>query len=213
MGKLEYVKAYPELYAPGTEPSLVDVPEMLFLMADGSGDPNELEGEFTKALELLYSLAYTIKMSHKAGSAPEGYFEYAVPPLEGLWWFGDGATDIAAADKRKYCWTAMIRQPEFVTPEFFRWAAGEVARNKKKLDTGRARLARFTEGLCVQCMHIGPYAEEPATVGRMHAYTQAQGLISDLSDERKHHEIYLGDPRRTAPEKLRTVLRLPVRRA
>jgi hypothetical protein len=210
MGKLEYVKAYPELYAPGTEPSLVDVPGMTFLMADGSGDPNDLEGEFTKAVELLYGIAYTIKMSPKAGSAPEGFFEYTMPPLEGLWWFGDGARDVLTADKRLYRWTAMIRQPEFVTPEFFQWAAGEV-RRKKKLDTDRARLQRFTEGLCVQCMHIGPYAEEPATVERMHAYAEAQGLLGDLSDARKHHEIYLGDPRRAAPEKMRTVLRQPVR--
>ena len=212
MAKLEYVKAYPELYAPGTEPSLVDVPGMLFLMADGSGDPNDLEGEFTKAVELLYAFAYTIKMSPKAGSAPEGYFEYAMPPLEGLWGFGDGASDVTTADKRRYCWTAMIRQPEFVTDEFFQWAAGEV-RRKKKLDTTRARLVRFEEGLCVQCMHIGPYAEEPATIGRMHTLAGAQGFVCDLSGERRHHEIYMGDPRRAVPEKMKTVLRLPVRRA
>ncbi len=211
MGKLEYVKAYPELYAPGTEPSLVDVPEMTFLTAEGSGDPNELEGEFTKAVELLYGIAYTIKMSPKTGSAPLGYFEYTMPPLEGLWWFGDGAVDALTADKSLYHWTAMIRQPEFVTPEFFAWAAGEVKR-KKKLDTDRARLTRFQEGLCVQCMHIGPYATEPETIERMHAYAEAQGLLCDLSDERKHHEIYLGDPRRAAPEKMRTVLRHPVRK-
>lgn len=211
MGKLEYVKAYPELYAPGTEPSLVDVPGMTFLMADGSGDPNDLEGEFTKAVEVLYAIAYTIKMSPKGSNGPEGYFEYAMPPLEGLWWFGDGAGDVSTADKRLYHWTAMIRQPEFVTPEFYEWAAGEV-RRKKKLDTGRARLVEFAEGLCVQCMHLGPYAEEPATVERMRAYAEAQGLLCDLSEVRKHHEIYLGDPRRTAPQKMRTVLRHPVRR-
>ena len=212
MGKLEYVKAYPELYAPGTEPFLVDVPEMIFLMADGSGDPNDPEGEFARAVELLYAIAYTIKMSPKAGNAPDGYFEYTMPPLEGLWWFGDGAVDVLAADKRLYHWTAMIRQPEFVTTEVFEWAAGEVER-KKKLNTDRARLAKFTEGLCVQCMHVGPFATEPATVERMHAYAEAQGLRSDLSEARKHHEIYLGDFRRTAPEKLRTVLRHPVRKS
>lgn len=211
MGKLEYVKAFPELYAPGTAPSLIDVPEMLFLQVDGCGDPNDPEGEYFKALELLYALAYTIKMSPKGGNALEGYFEYSVPPLEGLWWFGDGAGDVLTADKRQYRWTSMIRQPDFVTPGVIEWAAGEVKR-KKKLDTSRARLARFREGLCVQCMHIGPYALEPATVERMHAYMEASGLICDLSDVRKHHEIYLGDPRRTAPEKLRTVLRHPVRR-
>jgi hypothetical protein len=154
MGKLEYVKEFPELYAPGTAPSLIDVPEMLFLTVDGCGDPNDPEGEYTKALELLYALTYTIKMSPKGGNAPEGYFEYSVPPLEGLWWFGDGAGDVLTADKRQYRWTSMIRQPEFVTPGVFEWAAGEV-RRKKKLDTSRALLTRFREGLCVQCMHIG----------------------------------------------------------
>lgn len=212
MGKLEYVKAYPELYAPGLEPGLVDVPEMVFLQVDGCGDPNEPEGEYSKALELLYALTYTIKMSPKGGNVPEGYFEYAVPPLEGLWWFGDGSVDVLTADKRKYQWMSMIRQPEFVTPQVFEWAAGEVER-KKKLDISRARLARFTEGLCVQVMHIGPYADEPATVERMHAFLADNGLMSDLSDTRRHHEIYLGDPRRLAPEKMRTILRLPVRKA
>ena len=212
MAKLEYVKAFPELYAPGSQPVVVDVPEMLFLQVDGSGDPNEPDGEYAKALELLYAITYTIKMSPKGGSAPEGYFEYAVPPLEGLWWFGDGVTDIRLADKRKYQWTAMIRQPEFVTPSVFEWAAAEVAR-KKKLDTSRARLVNFREGLCVQVMHIGPYADEPATVARMNAFLAEKGLMNDLSDTRRHHEIYLGDPRRAAPEKMRTVLRHPIRKA
>ena len=209
MGKLEYVKAFPEFYAPGTEPELADVPEMVFLQVDGSGDPNEPEGEYAKALELLYTLAYTIKMSPKGGVALEGYFEYVVPPLEGLWAFGDGAMDLAAADKRQFRWTSMIRQPEFVTDQVFEWAAGEV-RRKKKLDTSRAKLARFREGLAVQCMHIGPYATEPRTVEKMRAYMEVSGLLPDFSEARRHHEIYLGDPRRTAPEKLRTVLRHPV---
>jgi hypothetical protein len=212
MGKLEYIKAFPELYAPGTQPSLVDVPEMIFFQVDGCGNPNDPEGEYARAVELLYALAYTIKMSIKSGSAPEGYFEYTVPPLEGLWWFGDDAVDVLTADKQQYKWTSMIRQPEFVTNEVFEWAAGEV-RHSKKLDTSRARLARFREGLCVQCMHIGPYAQEPATVEKINAYAAENGLLCDLSEARKHHEIYLGDPRRSAPEKLRTVLRHPVRRA
>ena len=212
MGKLEYVKAFPEFYAPGGEPTAVDVPEMVFLQVDGAGNPNEEDGAYAKAVELLYALAYTIKMSPKGGRTPEGYFEYAVPPLESLWWFGDGAMDVLTADKNKYHWTAMIRQPEFVTPAVFEWAASEVLR-KKKLDVSRARLVPFREGLSVQCMHFGPYADEPATVARMQAFMAENGLVSDLSEERKHHEIYLGDPRRTAPEKMRTVLRHPARRA
>ena len=212
MGKQEYVKAFLELYAPGGEPTAVDVPEMVFLQVDGAGNPNEEDGAYAKAVELLYAIAYTIKMLPKGGRTPEGYFEYAVPPLESLWWFGDGAMDVLTADKDKYHWTAMIRQPEFVTPAVFDWAASEVLR-KKKLDVSRARLASFREGLCVQCMHFGPYADEPATVARMQAFMAENGLVSDLSEERKHHEIYLGDPRRTAPEKMRTVLRHPARRA
>jgi len=212
MGKLEYVKAFPEFYAPATAPSLVDVPEMVFLQVDGEGNPNDPEGQYAKALELLYGISYTIKMAPKGGYTPEGYFDYTVPPLEGLWWFGDGVTDILKADKDRYCWTSMIRQPEFVTPGVFSWAAGEVAR-KKKLDASRARFVRFTEGLCVQCMHVGAYDAEPATVAKMNAYMAANGLRCDLSDTRRHHEIYLGDPRRTAVEKLKTVLRHPVRRA
>lgn len=211
MDKLEYVKAYPELYAPGTTPVVVDVPEILFLQVDGSGDPNETDGEYARALEVLYAITYTIKMSPKGGDVLEGYFEYTVPPLEGLWWFGDGVTDIKVADKRKYHWTAMIRQPEFITPSVLEWASAEVAR-KKKLDTSRARLANFREGLCVQAMHIGPYADEPATVARMNAFLAENGLSNDLSDARRHHEIYLGDPRRVAPEKMRTVLRHPIRK-
>jgi hypothetical protein len=212
MGKLEYVKACPVFYAPGTEPGLVDVPEMVFLQVVGSGDPNDPEGEYVRALELLNALSYTIKMAPKGGHTPEGYIEYAVPPLEGLWEFGDGAADLATADKGQFRWTAMIRQPEFVTDGVLDWAAGEVFR-KKKLDASRARLARFREGLCVQCMHIGSYASEPRTVERMHAYLEANGFLCDFSEVRRHHEIYLGDPRQTAPEKLRTVLRHPVRRA
>ena len=151
MDKLEYVKAFPGLYAPGTEPSAVDVPEMLFLQVDGGGDPNEPDGEYAAALELLYALSYAIKMSPKSGNTPDGYFEYAVPPLEGLWWFGDGAEDVLTADKRLYRWTAMIRQPEFVTPTVFEWAAAEVVR-KKKLDARRARIARFSKGCeCRRC--------------------------------------------------------------
>ncbi len=211
MEKFSFVKAYPMLYSPGAQPALIDVPEMNFLQVEGSGDPNESEGAYAKAVELLYALSYTIKMVPKGGSAAEGYFEYAVPPLEGLWWFGDGAVDVMTADKRQYRWISMIRQPEFVTPDVLGWAAGEVLR-KKKLDTSGARFVRFHEGLCVQAMHVGPYSAEPETIRRMHGFLAEGGLLPDLSDTRRHHEIYLGNPRRAAPEKLRTVLRLPVRR-
>ncbi len=211
MSKLDYKTAYKELYAPKTTPSVIDVGPMTFIMADGRGNPNDEEGEFQRAVELLYALTYTIKMSPKSGNSPEGYFEYVVPPLEGLWWMDD-PEHADFQDKDKYCWTAMIRQPEFVTQQVYEWAAAEVSR-KKKLDTDIARLELFTEGLCVQCMHIGPYSDEPATIEKMEAYMAQNGLVRDLSDTRKHHEIYLGDPRKTEPSKMRTILRYPVRKA
>ncbi len=211
MRKLDYKTAYKELYAPKSTPSVIAVGPMTFIMADGRGNPNDEEGEFQRAVELLYALTYTIKMSPKSGNAPEGYFEYVVPPLEGLWWMDD-PEHADFQDKDKYCWTAMIRQPEFVTQQVYEWAAAEVSR-KKKLDTDIARLELFTEGLCVQCMHIGPYSDEPATIEKMEAYMVQNGLIRDLSDTRKHHEIYLGDPRKTEPSKMRTILRYPVRQA
>ena len=151
MSKLDYKTAYKELYAPKTTPSVVDVAPMAFIMVDGRGNPNDEGGEFQRAVELLYALTYTIKMSPKNGSAPEGYFEYVVPPLEGLWWMDD-PQNADFQHKDKYCWTAMIRQPEFVTAAVFNWAVQEV-RRKKRMDTGIARLEGFTEGLCVQCMH------------------------------------------------------------
>ncbi len=210
MSKLDYKTASKELYAPKTTPSVIDVAPMTFIMVDGRGNPNDEGGEFQRAVELLYALTYTIKMSPKNGSAPEGYFEYVVPPLEGLWWMDD-PQNADFRQKDKYCWTAMIRQPEFVTAVVFNWAVQEV-RRKKRLDTSIARLEGFTEGLCVQCMHLGPFSEEPATLEKMEAFMVQNGLVCDLSDTRQHHEIYLGDPRRTEPSKLRTILRYPVRR-
>lgn len=205
--KLDYKKQYKDLYMPGKKPMAVDVPDMTFMMVDGAGDPN---GEvYQKAVSALYALTFTIKMSKMGGGAPAGYFEYVVPPLEGLWW-SEGPFDF---DQRgAWRWTSMIRQPEFVTQEVFDWAVAQCKQKKPDIDVSAARLESFTEGLCVQVMHIGPYADEPASVELMHAYMEQNGLRDDTGLERKHHEIYLGDPRKTAPEKLRTVLRHPVAR-
>ena len=205
----EFIKERKDLYQPGTMPAAIDVPEMTFLAVDGRGDPNEPEGEYGRALELLYALSYTIKMSEKSGHALPGYYEYRVPPLEGLWQMANGAPGVDYARKADFCWTSLIRQPEFVDEAAFIWAAAEV-RRKKKLDVSSARLVRFCEGLCVQCMHIGPYDDEPATVARMDRWIAENGYKNDLNADRRHHEIYLGDPRRTAPEKRRTILRHPV---
>ncbi len=216
--KMDYSLAYRELYRPSREPGIIDVPEIPFLMVDGQGDPNQEDGEYQKALELLYALTFTIKMSKMGARAIPGYFEYAVPPLEGLWWLADEKDMDFFSRKERYCWTSMIRQPEFVTEEVLAWAKGEVRRKKPGLDAEKARLASFAEGLCVQAMHLGPYDKEPETLAGMEAYIHEHGLETDIGTPlkngmvRRHHEIYLGDPRKTKPENLKTVLRHPVKR-
>lgn len=209
MEKLDYKKAQRSLYLPGRSPSLIEVPALPFIMVDGAGDPNAEGGAYQQALSLLYALSFTIKMSRLEKEAPAGYFDYVVPPLEGLWrQAGGGPVDYAR--KEDFLWTAMIRQPDFVTPLVFAWACERIA-SKKGLDPSPARLEIYHEGLCVQCMHWGPYDEEPATLDRLAAFMAAQGLTPDDSPTRRHHEIYLSDPRRTQPQRLKTVLRLPVK--
>ena len=210
MEKLDYKKEFKEFYNPKSTPSAIDIPEMKFIQVDGRGNPNDEGGQYQQALELLYALTYTIKMAPKSGNAFKDYFEYVVPPLEGLWWLSDSA-DVDFRDKSSYCWTSMIRQPEFVTAEVFKYAL-ETVEKKKGLDTSKARLVTFTEGLCVQCMHLGSYDDEPATLAKMREFMAQNGLISELNDERRHHEIYLGDPRKIEASKRKTVLRYPVKR-
>ena len=210
MDKLDYKKEFKELYNPKTVPSSIEVPEMKFIQVDGKGNPNDEGGAYQQALELLYALTYTIKMAPKSGKTPMDYFEYVVPPLEGLWWFADNS-ESDSGDKSKYCWTSMIRQPEFVTDEVFRYATETVA-TKKGLDTSKARLVTLTEGLCVLCMHLGPFEDEPATLAKMKDYMAQNDLITELNDTRRHHEIYLSDPRKTEPGKRKTILRYPAKR-
>ncbi|MEN6593655.1 MAG: GyrI-like domain-containing protein [Clostridiaceae bacterium] len=205
----EFVKEQKNLYQPSGQPSMIDVPEMTFLAVDGRGNPNEQEGAYAKALELLYALSYTIKMSPKGGHVIAGYYEYRVPPLEGLWQMEHGLPGVDYQNKAGFEWTSMIRQPEFVNRDVFEWACAEVLR-KKKIDPSAARLFVYQEGLCVQCMHIGAYDDEPATVEKMDRFIAEQGYRNDMGALRRHHEIYLGDPRKTAPEKRKTVLRHPV---
>ena len=208
---VDFKKTAKALYQPPTTPGIIDVPAMTFLMVDGCGNPNT-SAVYSDALEILYGLSYSIKMSKMSGAQPDGYYEYVVPPLEGLWWLNKGGDDFSN-DKERYCWTSMIRQPDFVTAEAFEFFKTVLAKKKPKLDLSRARLETFTEGLCVQAMHIGPYDDEPATIAAMEHYAAENGYAIDLSATRRHHEIYLADPRKTAPEKLRTVIRVPVRRA
>jgi hypothetical protein len=208
---IDFKKTEKELYQPKTTPAIIDVPEMTFIAVDGRGDPNTSES-YKAALEALYGLSYAIKMSKMSGTQPDGYFEYVVPPLEGLWWSPDGGI-VNYADKDSFCWTSMIRQPAFVTPEVFEFAKTTLAKKKPGIDLSKARLMKFTEGLCVQVMHIGSYDDEPATIAAMEQYAVDNGYAIDINDTRRHHEIYLSDPRKVAPEKLKTVIRHPVRRA
>ena len=204
--RFDYKKEYKDLYMPKSKPAIVDVPSMNFIMIDGKGDPSDTE--YQLAVGTLYALTFTLKMSIKSGNQPRGYFEYVVPPLEGLWWISGCDFDFEQRDN--WLWTAMIRQPDFVTAEVFEWACKECSRKKPELNLGKGRFETFTEGLCVQMMHLGPYANEPESVALMRAFMSENGLVDETGSERNHHEIYLSDPRKTAPEKLRTVLRHPV---
>ena len=205
----DFTKEQKILYQPKTEPAIVDVPDMIFIAVDGAGDPNEEGGAYAKAVGLLYALCYTIKMSDKGKHALAGFFAYRVLPLEGLWQMAGGQPGVDYRNKAGFEWTSMIRQPNFVDESVFNWACDEV-RRKKKIDPARARLFCYSEGLCVQCMHLGAYNEEPATVARMDQFVEQNGYRNDIGLVRRHHEIYLGDPRKTAPARLKTILRHPV---
>ncbi len=206
----DYKKEYREFYLPKTAPEIIEIPEMNFIAVSGTGDPNEPDGDYQTAIGLLYGIAYTIRMSKKGGHEIEGFFDYVVPPLEGFW----SQKDIRGVDysrKEDFRWISVIRLPDFVKEADFRWALAEAA-EKKGQDFSRVEFLTLEEGLSVQCMHIGPYDAEPATVDLMHAYIEERGYVPDFSDTRLHHEIYLSDPRRTAPQKRKTVIRHPIRR-
>ena len=210
MEKFDFKKEYKDLYIPKTEPSIVTVPEMKFIAVRGSGDPNT-SAEYKQAMEILYGLSFTIKMSKMSGSQPDGYFEYVVPPLEGFWSVNDGIFDgLNITDKSKFNWISVIRQPDFVTESVFERARAE-AEKKKKTDMSKAEFITVSEGLCVQSMHIGSYDSEPSTILKMREFAEKNGYSEDLSDTRLHHEIYLSDPRRCAPERLKTVIRHPIK--
>ena len=206
----DFKKEYKEFYMPKDKPAIVDVPEMNYIAVRGQGDPNTEDGENKKAIGLLYGIAFTIKMSKKGDHRIEGYFDYVVPPLEGFWW-QEGVEGIDYAHKEDFRWISVIRLPDFVNGADFDWAIGEATR-KKKEDFSKVEFLTVEEGLCVQCMHIGSYDNEPATVEMMHKYMEEQGYALDISDERLHHEIYLSDARKVAQEKLKTVIRHPIRK-
>lgn len=206
----DYKKEYKEFYLPKAKPGIITIPKMNYLAVRGEGDPNEEDGAYKNAISVLYAIAYTIKMSKLGSRQIEGFFDFVVPPLEGFWW-QEGVIGIDYAHKEKFQWISVIRLPDFVTQENFDWARDEAFR-KKGLDTSKAEIWSYEEGLCVQCMHLGSYDDEPATVELMHHFMEEQGYILDINNERLHHEIYLNDARKTAPEKLKTVIRHPIRK-
>lgn len=205
----DYKKEYREFYLPPRKPGIIDVPQMNFIAVRGHGDPNVEDGAYQHAVNLLYGAAYTLKMSPRAGHEMDGYFAYVVPPLEGFWW-QEGVNGIDSSRKEDFSWISCIRLPEFVGRDDLVWALAEATR-KKKMDFSQVEFVALREGLCVQCMHIGAYDDEPVTVEAMHAYAAERGYEPDFSAERLHHEIYLSDARRCDPAKLKTVVRHPIR--
>lgn len=205
----DYKKEYKEFYMPKNKPGIVEIPSMNFIAVRGKGDPNTENGEYKQAIGLLYAIAFTIKMSKKGSHKIDGYFDYVVPPLEGFWW-QDGVKCVDYSHKEKFQWISLIRLPDFVTKADFDWAIKE-ATQKKKTDFSKVEFFTYSEGLCVQCMHIGSYDDEPATVALMHQYVAENGYAIDITDKRYHHEIYLSDARRVPSERRKTVLRLPVK--
>ena len=205
----DFKKEYKEYYMPGNKPSIVTVPSMNYIAVRGHGDPNQEGGDYKHSIELLYGIAFTIKMSKKGDRQIEGYFDYVVPPLEGFWW-QDDVDGIDYEHKEDFNWISAIRLPDFVTKTDFDWAIEE-ATKKKKQDFSKVEFLTYDEGLCVQCMHIGSYDDEPATVQMMHEYMEEQGYDLNITDQRLHHEIYLSDARKVAPEKLKTVIRHPIK--
>ena len=206
----DFKKEYKEFYMPKNKPGIVTVPRMNYIAVRGQGNPNQEGGEYKQSIGLLYGIAFTIKMSKMGDHRIDGYFDYVVLPLEGFW-RQDGVQGVDYARKDDFRWISVIRLPDFVTADDFTWAVGEATR-KKKTDFSKAEFFTYDEGLCVQCMHIGPYDEEPATVSMMHAYMEERGYILDITEQRMHHEIYLSDARKVAQEKLKTIIRHPIRK-
>ena len=206
----DFKKEYKEFYMPKDKPEIVTVPKANYIAVRGTGNPNDEDGEYKLAVGVLYAIAYTLKMSHKTDYKMQGFFEYVVPPLEGFWW-QEGIEGIDYSDKSTFCWVSVIRLPDFVTEKDFAWAV-QTATQKKKIDCSKAEFLTIDEGLCVQIMHHGPFDDEPETVAIMDAYLEEQGYINDFSDKRLHHEIYLSDARKVAPERWRTVIRHPIKK-
>ena len=206
----DFKKEYKEFYLPPAKPTIVTVPKANYIAVRGKGDPNEDGGAYQQAIGILYAVAYTLKMSYKTDHRIEGFYDYVVPPLEGFWW-QEGIDGIDYSDKSTFCWISVIRLPDFIAKADFDWAV-RTASKKKKKDCSKAEFLTVDEGLCVQIMHIGPYDDEPASVALMDRFLAENGYENDLSSTRLHHEIYLSDPRKVAPEKWKTVIRHPIKK-
>lgn len=207
----DFKKEYKEFYMPKNKPEIVNVPKANYIAVRGQGNPNEKGGAYQQAIGVLYAVAYTLKMSYKTDYKMEGFFEYVVPPLEGFWWQKD-VKGVDYTNKDTFCWISVIRLPDFVTEKDFEWAV-ETASKKKKMNCSGAEFLPVEEGLCVQIMHRGAFDDEPETVAVMDTYLAENGYENDFSDVRLHHEIYLSDARRAAPEKWKTVIRHPIKKA
>ena len=205
----DFKKEEKMFYLPKNVPEIVEVPRMNYIAVRGKGDPNEQDGMYQQAVGILYAISYTIKMSHKGSYKIQGFFEYVVPPLESFWW-QDGIEGVDLSDKSRFCWICAIRLPDFVSLEDVQWAAAQ-AEKKKKIDGSAAEFLTMQEGLCVQMMHLGSYDTESESVARMDQYLLENGYQTDFPHERLHHEIYLSDPRKSAPEKWKTVIRHPIK--
>ena len=206
----DFKKEYKEFYMPKNRPQIVTVPAANYIAVRGKGDPNVEGGAYQQAISVLYAVAYTLKMSYRTDYKIEGFFEYVVPPLEGFWW-QDDVCGVDYSDKSSFCWISVIRLPDFVSREDFDWAV-QTAAKKKKLDCSCAEFLTIEEGLCVQMMHLGPFDEEPHTVALMEQYLEEQGYVTDITEKRLHHEIYMSDARKVAPEKWKTVIRHPIKK-
>ena len=206
----DFKKEYKEYYMPKNKPEIVTLPPANYIAVRGAGDPNEEDGAYKQAIGVLYAVSYTLKMSYKTDYRIEGFYEYVVPPLEGFWW-QEGVEGADYSDKSSFQWISVIRLPEFITADHVKWAI-ETATKKKKMDCSSAEFLAIDEGLCVQIMHHGSYDDEPATVALMDEFLAQNGYVNDLSDTRLHHEIYMSDARKVAPEKLKTVIRHPIRK-
>ena len=206
----DFKKEYKEFYMPKQVPAVITVPSMNYIAVSGTGNPNDEAGEYKEAVGLLYAVAYTLKMSEKSGYEMKGFFDYVVPPLEGLWWQQGSDEKIDYSRKDDFSWISMMRIPDFVSPDDVEWAK-QTATKKKGLDCSKVEFMNLDEGLCVQIMHVGSYDSEPETVRFMDDYLEAEGFKKDINDVRRHHEIYLSDPRKADPSKMKTVIRHPIR--